>query len=87
MTWKEQFDNEFCEDLIFYPPESNGTGEVIKELSDGFTAQDIKDFITTEIIEKLIEDIPDKETYYFGDCKHEVPNDFIKQQLRERWLK
>lgn len=47
---------------------------------------DLLDFITTEIIEKLIEDIPltIKATVPTGSL--EVLTTDVKQQLRDKWL-
>lgn len=49
---------------------------------------DFEYFISTEIIEKLIEDIPDDLTYDRREgIWHEVGGSKqIKQQLRDKWL-
>ena len=46
----------------------------------------IKDFISTQIIEKLIADIPD---YYITEdgFKLQIDITHAKQQLRDKWLK
>lgn len=41
-------------------------------------------FISTEIIEKIIEDIPDRVDYF--EYKLNRPYEGIKRQLRTKWL-
>lgn len=66
-NWKEQFINRFA---------------LHSEVWNKTTPVEVADFISTEIIEKLIADIP--EDIYVRDVRHTVQD--IKQQLRERWL-
>jgi len=71
MDWKEQFDK------LNHPYEGIFTNEGI-------------DFISTEIIEKLIEDIPDTNVEtILGDDITEIRTSlvYLRQQLRDKWLK
>ena len=70
MNWKKRFDEEFPNDQ--HECEQVWGGNLVD-------LKDIKDFISTEIIEKLIEDIPDGE--YNG-----IDLGLLKQLLRDRWL-
>ncbi len=74
MNWKEQFDKEFW----------------VEEADDwGSTPNpsEIKSFISTQIIEKLIEDIPDD----INDAALHTrissnATGILKRQLRNKWL-
>ena len=72
MNWKEQFRKEL------YPRGMDG-----KPIEFDVPSEAIIQFISTEIIEKLIADIPD-DAIIGGDNfdlgKH------LKQQLRDKWL-
>lgn len=72
-NWKEQFDNtfEFTDDRFLTP-----YSEV---------AIKVKDFISSEIIEKLINDIPET-TAISGDRIVYDLADELKQELRSKWL-
>jgi hypothetical protein len=67
MNWKEQFDKELC-------TETHLNRKYINQLPN-----EVKDFISTEIIEKLIADIPDEDGT-------PMPIQTIKDQLRDKWL-
>jgi len=76
MNWKEQFDGRFRGG-------NRGTKASIE-------MQAIKYFISTEIIEKLIADIPE---HLIGTKTSEkelaptyAPTDTLKQQLIDKWL-
>ena len=71
MNWKEQFISKFKHEDSddFIDPETD--------------MPDVTDFISTEIIEMLIADIPD------GDWTHNTSDMKlvdVKQQLRDKWL-
>ncbi len=44
-----------------------------------------RDFISTEIIEKLIEEIPN-ETGNWDELNTMTSNAYLKQQLKDKWL-
>lgn len=67
MNWKKEFDKQFTSSK-FPAHNLNYPGNV-------------KDFISTEIIEKLIEDIPNHSPWSVVD---ELAK--LKQQLRDKWL-
>jgi hypothetical protein len=46
----------------------------------------VAESLITEIIEKLIEDIPDSAYIEINPSKSHVYGNDFKQQLRERWL-
>jgi hypothetical protein len=72
-NWKEQFDKKFTVKRV-----------VGKEFGDTllhWKSEAIQHFISKEIIEKLIDDIPEKG--YFDDLQ-EIRE--VKQQLRDKWL-
>lgn len=57
----------------------------------GYDPDVLEDFISTEIIEKLIEDIPNHLEYYREIATtNKLKNDWdmtqLKQQLRNKWL-
>lgn len=76
MSWKEQFDKRFCGfsglDKMFSYTDPEETLD-----------EEVKGFISTEIIEKLIEDIPDIDLVSTVDETAKVN---LKQQLRDKWL-
>jgi hypothetical protein len=65
-NWKEEFDREYIFQDDFYKSQGSRT---------------IKQFIETEIIEKLIKDICE-----FSDPEREWSDQLEKQQLRAKWL-
>lgn len=69
MNWKEQFKGEFASGEFL------GTG--ITRIST------VEKFIETEIIEKLIEEMPEHCDYFVGERPTLTR---IKQQLRAKWL-
>lgn len=80
-TWKELFDDRFVTSNdddkailnIFYDP-----------IKDDDIVDELKDFISKEIIEKIIDDIPDAEIdEYLGDSVSLLE---LKDQLKEKWL-
>jgi hypothetical protein len=75
MNWKEQFNDLFTADI--YEKEWSEELTSFKEVS---VNEDIQDFISTEIIEKLIADIPSWDSSIETSLTH------IKQQLRDKWL-
>jgi 5,10-methenyltetrahydromethanopterin hydrogenase len=78
MDWKEQFDNQFPE--INIAPE-----RVIQATPEG-----VKGFISTEIIAKIIDDIPDGiirlEKWDTDKPKFRTDKPDLKQQLKFKWL-
>lgn len=81
-NWKEQFDKGFKERFFNFFP-YNG------EDKRHYFYTDIKSFISTEIIEKLIADIPDvimPNAYDSINDESYVKNAELKQQLRDKWL-
>jgi len=73
MNWKERFDLQFSSWEL---PEENI-----------LYPKEVKDFISTEIIEKLIEGIPDNANVrdsYDGDI--DLSGKDLKQQLKDKWL-
>ncbi len=92
MNWKEQFEKKLgrkilkgntlvgkCPDCKF--PEVRIADSDIP-VRETFIFKEAIQFISTEIIEKLIADIPDYDnhTIYKDYRKH------LKQQLRDKWL-
>ena len=77
MNWKEQFDEQFKERFFNFFP-YNG------EDKHHYFYVDIKSFTSTEIIEKLIADIP--ENIISGDEYEQGRMEEIKQQLISKWL-
>jgi len=79
MNWKEQFDKEFGEMPFTY--------RGMKPSSYPEPNEAILNFISTEIIEKLISDIPNSEVIEQPDGifwrQDYTP---IKQQLKDKWL-
>jgi hypothetical protein len=82
MNWKRKFDEAFgrVEALQHFRFES-----AVTDVTD-----EVKEFISTEIIEKLIEETIDRASIFdWGkldpDETVELQNN-LKQQLRERWL-
>ncbi len=74
--WKEQFDNEFGD-----------FGHINEQFKGVPMPEDIKSYISTEIIEKLIDDIPDTITVEeIGLTAIDKKNKELKQQLRDKWL-
>jgi hypothetical protein len=77
MTWKEQFDESV-------------RGIADKEVRDGkwlVERDEVIDFISTQIIKKLIEDIPDRgQCLAHGKDNTIIPMLVLKQQLRDKWL-
>lgn len=72
--WKEQF-NQRLDNAIKY------------DWTGGFDRKFLINFISTEIIEKLIDDIPETMNVLLrSDIENGVPLDGLKQQLKERWL-
>jgi hypothetical protein len=69
MNWKEQLADEFNWEKIF--------GE------NNTALKKTQDFISTQIIEKIIDDIPD--TVEYGD-DYKADNTAFKQQLRDKYL-
>lgn len=69
MNWKEQFEKYYGHDLA----------EIDKTASEN-----IQHFISKEIIERLINDIPDES---FNEDGYFMQNNKpLKQQLKSRWL-
>lgn len=69
MNWKEQFDKSF----------------VVNGLTSSWgNPTALKHFISTEIIEKLIDEIPD--SHYSDSGMYITSNKQLKQQLRDKWL-
>jgi len=54
-------------------------------LSEMISKKDARKFIETQIIEKLIDDIPDAMYTNEENLPKALPQ--LKQQLKERWLK
>lgn len=52
---------------------------------DALQAQALINFISTEIIEKLIEDIPDASGNW-DEVQTMQSNEYLKQALRDKWL-
>jgi hypothetical protein len=81
--WQEQFDKEFIYDTF------DNTGLTLlgnRKENRPVRDDEIQNFISTEIIEKIIEDIPDEygaNEVGYGITKRSRE---FKQQLRERWL-
>ena len=71
MNWKEQLEKELGKLICHCKVYNDGECPRINATEN---------FISTEIIEKLIDDIPDKEPC----CGHPVEN--LKQQLKIKWL-
>lgn len=73
--WKEEYDELF----VKLPPHLKGLplAELIHEALIAYS-DDTKAFIENQVIEKLIEDIPD-----YGE---KPIYDMVKQQLRKKWL-
>lgn len=69
--WKEQLDNLLVLDKSL-------DGLVLPKM---YLDKDLEDFISTQIIEKLINDIPDEDECC--GCNLEL---HLKQQLRRNWL-
>ena len=88
MNWKEQFDKKFQVES----PDSTDTGKTCDLCGHdhgggGQGGIHIKNFISTEIIEKLIEDIGLDDHEKFDDgCTTEEFSKQLKQQLRDKWL-
>lgn len=71
INWKEQFDEEFSE----------------FGLVENIQADVIKAFIQTEIIEPLINEIPDELTYKPNkETTSVIKLNGVKQELRDKWL-
>ncbi|MFP5260981.1 MAG: hypothetical protein ACLGJB_03645 [Blastocatellia bacterium] len=78
MNWKEQFDKSEVAERI-------NIVESIAQIHGipPYHGPTIQDFISTEIIEKLIADIPD----VIEDILHNKAMTIeLKQQLRDKWL-
>lgn len=82
MNWKEEFDKSF------YNSEDPDEGEQLGLLGLMMNGEDcnkqLKDFISTEIIEKLIDEIPDELAGQYGTIN---PFPKLKQQLKDKYLK
>jgi hypothetical protein len=78
MNWKEDFKKEF---ITYYTPDSKD------HLVEAYT-EEIFDFISKEIIEKLIADIPSQVLLpdWSDLTMHEVDASKIEQQLKDKWL-
>jgi hypothetical protein len=74
--WKELLDYEFPGREIEF-----STGNIVKEYV--ISRNELIDFISTEIIEKLIADIRDDLEWQDMQGKR---HQFDKQQLRNKWL-
>ena len=75
MDWKKELKQRECTGSIC-------NHEIIKDhyLID-------EDFIASEIIEKLIDDIDHDEHYKFEDgCHVDIKIAALKQQLKDKWL-
>ncbi len=74
MNWKKQFDSKFPNETY----DSKGTCHCV----------DIKSFISTEIIEKIIKDF--EENLYVGKSNYRtIGSSLVKikiKQLRDKWL-
>ena len=76
MTWIEKFDKTFIPNF----KEMGIPGEYpIMHLT--VDATNVKTFIQTEIIEELINEIPDESPKGLTDCRP------LKERLRAEWLK
>ncbi|MGI8467745.1 MAG: hypothetical protein ACR2N3_04765 [Pyrinomonadaceae bacterium] len=74
MNWKEKFDKWFP---ITHPEAGiDKYGAFIK-----VNPERVQDFISTEIIEKIIDDIPDID---WGEYNSQLAH--LKQQLKNKWL-
>jgi hypothetical protein len=85
MNWKEQFDKQFRERETHWegsPVEYTEEKWNAEHLSD-LKKSDFYDFISTQIIERLIADIPEKISAEVGFV---VKTPRLKQQLRDKWL-
>jgi len=80
MNWKEQFELKFSDLHLYINKASNTEGEFSIEYM-----KSLEDFISTEIIEKMIDEIPDKNTWV-GRINMAPVARSIKQQLRDKWL-
>lgn len=70
--WKEGFDKEFLTSV---------------ERFITLPGREIKAFIETEVIEKLIEEIPDETEHGRNEANPcDIRLDVLKQQLRAKWL-
>ena len=81
MNWKEQFEKILSKHI------ANWIVEVSKDNQKPLrrkSRKELLNFISTEIIEKLIEDIPDKITNLSGDKF--IRSNHLKQQLSPKWL-
>lgn len=78
-NWKNKFDKQFIPN--FEEMGIPGEYQLMHLTAD---AKEVKDYIQTEIIEKLIEDIPDKAA---AIGKHRnVDTSLIKKHLKAKWL-
>jgi hypothetical protein len=66
MKWQEEFDKKFL-------------GELVKPNISPTLSARIDNFISTEIIEKLIDEYPTEQMPIYGLAE-------LKQQLRDKWL-
>lgn len=71
LMWKEEFERQFDH---YNPIHDNG-----RDIPtwNGADFENIQHFISTQIIEKLIEEIPDRPT---------ITAQQLKQQLKAKWL-
>lgn len=75
INWKEEFD-----ELAKY-------STISSDPAIAFRLEPIKKFVETEIIEKLIEEIPDNmETKLGNEWGTYLYGHQLKQQLRAKWL-
>lgn len=77
MNWKELFDKAWGH----YKPPAN---DPLKAgVWSGGDYEQMKEFIKTEVIEKLIDEIPSR---YTGTGRVSTELTSLKQQLRDKWL-
>lgn len=82
MNWKERFKWHFYNSEI-----NNEYGWLAEMMNGGDSGKEILDFISTEIIEELIEDIPEYLEGHAGHYKRTSQQMLgTRQQLRDKWL-
>ena len=74
--WKEQFDKEFSSVEDRY---------ILSQKWQECGLEEVKSFISTEISERLIDDIPDSE-FLNENVMGEIDLTTLKQKLRDKYL-
>lgn len=85
-TWKEKFDKEFKKPIR----EDFRAYMVTDDVHTYWDYSNIKDFISKEIIEKIIDEIPDEHNGKIYALPKRLENWFdlkeLKQQLKDKYL-